>query len=56
MIAISIASGFALSIILGGTIFMIIQLLAAFVGSVGFAMLLNMREKQVAYAGIGGNH
>ena len=33
---------------------MIIQLLAAFVGSVGFAMLLNMRGKQVAYAGIGG--
>ena len=28
---------------------MIIQLLAAFVGSVGFAMLLNMRGKQVAY-------
>ena len=33
---------------------MIIQLLAALVGSVGFAMLLNMRGKQVAYAGIGG--
>ena len=33
---------------------MIIQLLAACVGSVGFAMLLNMRGKQVVYAGIGG--
>ena len=31
---------------------MIIQLLAACVGSVGFAMLLNMRGKQVVYAGI----
>lgn len=33
---------------------MIIQLIAAFAGSIGFAILFNMKGKQILFAGIGG--
>lgn len=33
---------------------MIIQLVAAFIGSIGFAILFNMKGKQILFAGIGG--
>ncbi|MGN0658043.1 MAG: threonine/serine exporter family protein [Emergencia sp.] len=33
---------------------MIIQLLAAFIGSIGFAIFLKIKGKQILYAGIGG--
>lgn len=33
---------------------MIIQLIAAFVGSIGFALMLKIRGKQILYAGLGG--
>lgn len=33
---------------------MIIQLIGAFLGSIGFALMLKIRGKQIAYAGIGG--
>lgn len=33
---------------------MIIELIAAFAGSIGFAMILNIKHKQVFFAGLGG--
>ncbi len=33
---------------------MIIQLIAAFAGSIGFALMLKIRGKQILYAGLGG--
>lgn len=33
---------------------MVIQLIGAFLGSIGFALMLKIRGKQIAYAGIGG--
>ena len=33
---------------------MIVQLAAAFLGSIGFAVFLNIRGKQIIYAGLGG--
>lgn len=33
---------------------MIVQLIAAFIGSIGFALMLKIRGRQILYAGIGG--
>ena len=33
---------------------MIVQLIAAFIGSIGFALMLKIRGKQIFYAGLGG--